>query len=72
MGLRALRQEAGLTLKQLAELSGVNYMKIHQIETGKINPKNIALKNVIKLTEALNCSPQDLLEPEEKGTNVPE
>ena len=62
MGLRKLRTEAGLTLKQLAKISGVNYMKIHQIETGKINPKNIALKNVIKLTNALSCDPEDLLE----------
>ena len=38
MGLRELRQTKGLTLKGLAALSGVNYMKIHQIETGKINP----------------------------------
>ena len=44
MGLRELRQAKGLTLKGLAALSGVNYMKIHQIETGKINPENIALK----------------------------
>ena len=49
MGLRELRQTKGLTLKGLAALSGVNYMKIHQIETGKIHPENIALKTAVKL-----------------------
>ena len=61
MGLRELRQAKGLTLKGLAALSGVNYMKIHQIETGKINPENIALKTAVKLAKALECKPEDIL-----------
>ena len=48
MGLREKRLAKGLTLKQLAELSGVHYMKIHQIETGKIKPENITLRNAVK------------------------
>jgi transcriptional regulator with XRE-family HTH domain len=65
MGLREIRQAKGLTLKQLAELSGVHYMKIHQIETGKIKPENITLRNAIKLAEALGCTPEELLNKEE-------
>lgn len=61
MGLREKRLEKGLTLQQLAKLSGVHYVKIHQIETGKIKPENIALKNAIKLAKALECSAEDLL-----------
>lgn len=61
MALREIRQAQGLTLKALAEKSGVHYMKIHQIETGKINPENIALKTAIKLSKALNCQPEDIL-----------
>lgn len=61
MGLRDMRKAKGLTLKGLAEISGVNYMKIHQIETGKINPQNIALKTAIKLSKALDCKPEDIL-----------
>ena len=71
-GLRKLRHEAGLTLKRLAGLSGVNYMKIHQIETGKINPENMALKTAEKLSKALNCSHSDLLESEETSEDAPE
>jgi transcriptional regulator with XRE-family HTH domain len=61
MGLREIRQEKGLTLKQLAEISGVHYVKIAQIETGKIKPENITLKNALKLAKALDCSTDDLL-----------
>lgn len=70
MGLRALRKAKGYTLKGLAAKSGVNYMKIHQIETGKINPENIALKTAIKLAAALECTPEDILQkdsPKEEG-----
>lgn len=61
MGLRDLRKAKGLTLKALAEKSDVHYMKIHQIETGKINPQNIALKTAVKLAKALDCAPEDIL-----------
>lgn len=61
MGLAKLRHDAGLTLKALAAKSGVNYMKIHQIESGKINVKNITLRTAQKLAVALNCEPLDLL-----------
>lgn len=61
MGLRDMRKAKGYTLKGLAAVSGVNYQKIHQIETGKINPQNIALKTAIKLANALGCKPEDIL-----------
>lgn len=61
MALRELRQAKGLTLKALAEKSGVHYMKIHQIETGKINPQNITLKTALKLSKALGCQPEDII-----------
>lgn len=61
MGLREIRQAKGLTLMELAERSGVGYMQIHKIETGKSNPQNIALKTAVKLAEALDCRPEDIL-----------
>ena len=65
MGLAKLRKDAGLTLHQLAEKSGVNFMKIHQIERGTIKVENIALKTAQKLANALDCAPKDLLAPDE-------
>jgi len=66
MGLRKLREDAGLSLHGLAALSGVNYMKIHQIETGKIKPENITLRNAQKLATALGCEPKDLMHDKEE------
>ena len=61
MGLRDMRKAKGYTLKGLAAVSGVNYQKIHQIETGKINPQNVTLKTAMKLAKALDCKPEDIL-----------
>lgn len=65
MGLAKLRKDAGLSLHKLAELSGVNYMKIHQIEVGKIKAENITLRNAQKLAAALGCEPKDLMTEDE-------
>ncbi len=62
MSLKSLRAEKGYTLKKLAELSGLNYVKIHYIESGKIKAENIQLKTALKLSRALDCRPEDLLE----------
>ena len=66
MSLRSMRQAKGYTLQGLAAKSGVNYMKIHQIETGKINPQNIALKTAVKLAKALDCQPEDIMREDEE------
>ena len=61
MGLAKLRKDAGLTLHQLAARSGVNYMKIHHIEHGKIKPENITLRTAQKLADALGCEPKNIM-----------
>ena len=66
MGLKTLRRQAGYTLHELAKKSGVNYMKIHQIETGYINVKNITLRTAQKLATALNCEPKDFMIEDEE------
>lgn len=62
MALKLLRLKKGYTLQELAAVSGVNYMKIHQIETGKIKPENLTVKTALKLSKALDCTPEDLVE----------
>ena len=61
MSLEQKRKEAGLTLHALADKSGVNFMKIHQIERGKINVENITLRTALKLAQALECHPRDFI-----------
>lgn len=74
MGLATLRKEAGLSLHQLAKKSGVNYQKIYQIEKGTIKVEHIMLRTAKRLADALNCTPEDLLTPDEvtRGESVPE
>lgn len=66
MGLKTKRLEKRYTLHKLAEVSGVNYQKIWQIEHRVIKPENIALKTAIKLAKALGCSADDLMRPDEE------
>lgn len=65
MGLAKLRKEKGLTYKQLAEKSGVNYQKLWQIEHSVIKTENIALKTAQKLADSLECSIEDILAPDD-------
>lgn len=66
MSLKEKRLAASMTLAQLSKLSGVHAVKICQIESGKINPENISLKNALRLADALGCHPRDLLNGEDE------
>lgn len=62
MGLRDIRKAQGLTLKALSQKSKVHYMKIQQIEVGRIKPENMTLKTAARLADALGCDPRNFLE----------
>lgn len=47
-----IRQAKGLSIRQLAELSGVNFANIHKIENGKYN---VSVDILGKICEALEC-----------------
>ena len=51
--IRSLRLKKRLSQEKLAELADLHRTYIGQIETGK---RNIALKNIAKLAEALKVS----------------
>ena len=59
--LKKHRTSQGLTLHGLANLSGVNWQKIWQIEHAHIKIENITLANAGKLAKALGISAEDLL-----------
>jgi transcriptional regulator with XRE-family HTH domain len=50
------RRAKGLTLRQLAQRAGINYIKIHYFEHG-LKPRSDELR---RLAEALGCSSADL------------
>lgn len=55
-----LRQEKKMSQAQLAERAGISTTYLCQIERGNVTPSLDTLKT---LAEALNVSPQDLMEP---------
>ena len=56
--VRKLRQQRGITLKRVAQLSGLSARFIIEVEKGKANP---SLASVISLADALQTSVTDLL-----------
>lgn len=64
MGLKDLREARNLSRAELAKASGIRYQKIRDIEVGIIKPENITLKTAIKLAQALECDPAELMKPD--------
>ncbi len=44
--VREIRKELGLTMRQLADLVGVNYTTIYRVETGKVSPSVVLLSDI--------------------------
>ncbi|HVS19671.1 MAG TPA: helix-turn-helix domain-containing protein, partial [Planctomycetota bacterium] len=57
--LRALREEAGLTVSELARLSELSRRHLTEIEAGRANPTATRL---VDLARALDREPADLLD----------
>ena len=56
--LKKVRQEQGLTQKQLAEMSGVPRISIARYESGIVTPGGT---NLIRLASVLKCPAEELL-----------
>jgi transcriptional regulator with XRE-family HTH domain len=50
--IAAIRKEKGLSVRQLAELSGVTFQNINKIELGKYS---VGIDVLTKITDALDC-----------------
>jgi transcriptional regulator with XRE-family HTH domain len=64
MKLRALREQRALSLRELSDLSGVNYNAIWRIEVGRTGAQP---RTVRRLAEALGVDPHELLKGNEDG-----
>ena len=60
--LRELREQQALSLRELSELSGVNYNAIWRIEVGRTGAQP---RTVRKLAAALDVKSKELLKREE-------
>jgi len=64
MKLRALRERRALSIRELSDLSGVDYNAIWRIEVGRTGAWP---RTVRRLAEALGVEPQELLKGDEDG-----
>lgn len=55
------RRMARLSIKELAEASGVNIRQIQRIENGEGDMFNVTLGNAVKLADALGVDVKELL-----------
>jgi transcriptional regulator with XRE-family HTH domain len=56
--LKEWREKRGLTVRKLGELSGVHYVSIVRMESGKLDPQ---LSTLLKLCEALGITLNQLV-----------
>lgn len=62
--LKTIREDAGMTQKELSDISGVNVRTIQQYEQRQKNINNAKATTVLSLAHALACHPKLLLELE--------
>ena len=64
--IRQLRERKGVSLRELARLSGVGAATLSRIESGEANPR---LSTLLRLADVLDVSVTDLFEksPRRKG-----
>lgn len=62
--LRKIRKQEHLTMKDLADLSGVSESAIGMYETGKRKP---SFEVLLRLSEALGCTVDELVRGDEKS-----
>ena len=58
--LKRLRQEQGLSVRELGELASVSTSVIYRLEKGRLRESWAQLHNIRKLAIALHTQPEDL------------
>lgn len=57
------REDKGMTQKELAEKSGVNFAVLQHYEQGINDINNAKVTTVLALAEALDCDVYDIINP---------
>ena len=58
--IRSLRESSGYSQEQFADIAGLDRTYISSVERGK---RNVSLRNIIRLAEALSVHPRELFDP---------
>ncbi|MCM1226034.1 MAG: helix-turn-helix domain-containing protein [Clostridium sp.] len=59
--IKEIREQKGISRKELAELSGVHYKKITDYENCYINIENVTVGNLNRIAKALECTIDELI-----------
>ena len=70
IALKRLREQAGMSQRQLAEASGVPVRTIQQYEQRQKDISRAAYETVIRLAAALHCRPDQCVEPMPQGSTL--
>lgn len=60
--LRDVRKSRGLTVRQLSDKTGISFRSLGKYENGQLNIDGAKLKTLIKLSLALGCDIEDIIE----------
>ena len=61
MTIKLARQSAGLTQKQLSELTGINIRQIQKVEANDIKLANLTAINYLRICRELDLDPWQIL-----------
>ncbi len=59
--MKLIRENRGITQKELSQRTGIGIKTIHAYEQGAILAENIGLGKAVKIAKALGCTAEDLL-----------
>lgn len=60
--LRDVRKSRGMTIKQLADKTGISFRSLGKYENGQLNIDGAKLKTLVKLSLALDCKVEEIIE----------
>lgn len=60
--LREVRKARGMTVKQLSSKTGISFRSLGKYENGQLNIDGAKLKTLVKLSLALDCKIEDIVE----------
>jgi transcriptional regulator with XRE-family HTH domain len=62
--IKKYRKEKGITLKELSQLTNINFITLRSYEYEQRQMKKMQLETAVKLANALNIHAEDLLKKE--------
>lgn len=66
LAVRAFREAKNISQEQLADTAGLHRTYIGSIERGE---RNLGIKNIFRIADALGCKPSELVEATERGVD---